>query len=76
MHQFSLTVERAEAFCVREIDVIARNSNFEELGAWEFHCGGDRAGQKTRAPLDILAGGALDPPHVASREGYPSPQYE
>ena len=31
--QFSLSVERAEAFCACEVDVIARNSNLKDLAS-------------------------------------------
>ena len=33
MEQFALSVERAEAFCACEVDVIARNSNLKDLNS-------------------------------------------
>jgi len=34
MEQFGLTLEQAEAFCICEVDVIARNSNLKDLASF------------------------------------------
>jgi hypothetical protein len=54
--QFGLSVERAEAFCVCEIDVIARNSNLKELAAFTAVATGtnDQQGENRARAEDIL----------------------
>jgi hypothetical protein len=57
MDQFGLSIERAEAFCVCEIDVIARNSNLKELASFTAAAIGtdDQQGENRARSADILS---------------------
>jgi light-regulated signal transduction histidine kinase (bacteriophytochrome) len=57
MDQFSLSVERAEAFCVCEIDVIARNSNLKELASFTAAAIGtaDQQGENAARARDLMS---------------------
>jgi len=56
MDQFGLSVERAEAFCVCEIDVIARNSNPKELASFSASAIGtnDQQGENAARAQDLM----------------------
>jgi len=57
MHDFNLSMERAEAFCVCEIDVIARNSSIKELGVFTAAATGtdDQQGESRARADDIMS---------------------
>jgi hypothetical protein len=56
MDQFGLSMERAEAFCVCQIDVIARNSNLKELSAFTAAAIGtaDQQGENSARAQDLI----------------------
>jgi hypothetical protein len=55
--QFSLSVERAEAFCACEVDVIARNSNLKDLASLTAAAFGtkDQQDENAARAQDLLA---------------------
>jgi hypothetical protein len=57
MDQFGLSMVRAEAFCVCEIDVIARNSNLKELASFTAAAIGtaDQQGENSARAQDLLS---------------------
>lgn len=57
MDQFGLPIDRAEAFCVCEIDVIARNSNLKELAAFTAAAIGtnDQQGENKARANDLMS---------------------
>jgi hypothetical protein len=57
MDEFGLTMERAEAFCVCEIDVIARNSNLKELASFTAAAIGtaDQQGENSARARDLMS---------------------
>ena len=56
MEQFSLSVERAEAFCACEVDVIARNSNLKDLASFTAASLGtaDQQGENKARAQDLI----------------------
>jgi|SRR5579872_586183 len=56
MKEFNLSMERAEAFCVCEIDVVARNSNLKELGSFTASAIGtnDQQGENRARADDLM----------------------
>ncbi|HKF73163.1 MAG TPA: hypothetical protein VKB68_15530 [Stellaceae bacterium] len=57
MNEFGLPVERAEAFCVCEIDVIARNSNLKDLASFTAAAIGtaDQQGENRARAQDLMS---------------------
>jgi len=57
MDEFRLSVERAEAFCVCEIDVIARNSNLKDLASFTAAAIGtaDQQGENRARAQDLMS---------------------
>ena len=54
--QFSLSVQRAEAFCACEVDVIARNSNLKDLASFTAAAFGtqDQQGENSARAQDLI----------------------
>jgi hypothetical protein len=57
MDEFGLSMERAEAFCVCEIDVIARNSNLKDLASFTAAAIGtaDQQGENAARAQDLMS---------------------
>ena len=57
MEEFGVSVERAEAFCVCEIDVIARNSNLKDLASFTAAAIGtaDQQGENRARADDLMS---------------------
>ena len=56
MDQFDLSVERAEAFCACQVDVIARNSNLKDLASFTAAALGtaDQQGENRARAQDLI----------------------